>query len=515
MGLFYRHINKRISNQSSIGCIIDGDSIVVDDSLKANLFNCHFASTGVIDNGFAPSPVSRVKDDDCLYEITVSEYDVLTAIKKMKSSLSCGPDGFPPILFKKLMYPLVRPLTLVFNQLLSVAVVPSDWKKAVIVPVFKKGAAGSVANYRPISLTSIMSKLLERVLSTKIIDHLLLNNLLSNEQHGFIKKRSTCTNLLECFNDWSLNVEFGFQTAVVYIDFAKAFDSVSHQKLLIKLREYGIRGKLLSWLSNFFSGRTHQTRINNILSDVIGLLSGVVQGSSIGPILFVIFIDNLIEALQQFGVKVKLFADDLKLYLRVLNSNDVNLLQRALDALVDWENTWQLSISVNKCSVLSIGKRTETLSSLNVHGQLLPINKNSVDLGVTVSDDLKPRTHINVIAAKAHQRANAILRCFVSKNINMLKRGFLVYVRPLLEYNSVIWSPSYVQDIDTIERVQRKFTKRLPGFKKLSYMERLHLLDLPSLELRRLHIDLIWCYKIIFGLVHINYEEFFRFNKKI
>ena len=145
---------------------------------------------------------------------------------------------------------------------------------------------------------------------------------------------------MECFNDWSLNIEFGFQTAVVYIDFAKAFDSVSHQKFLIKLREYGTRGKLLSWLSNFFSGRTHQTRINNILSDVIG----VVQGSSIGPVLFAIFIVDLIEALQQFGVTVKFFADDLKLYLRVLNSNDVNLLQRAIDALVDWENTWQLSM---------------------------------------------------------------------------------------------------------------------------------------------------------------------------
>jgi len=330
-------------------------------------------------------------------------------------------------------------------------------------------------------------------LSTKIIDHLLLNNLLSNEQRGFIKKRSTCANLLECFNDWSLNIEFGFQTDVVYIDFAKAFDSVglSHQKLLIKLREYGIRGKLLSWLSNFFSRRTHQTRMNNILSDVIASSVELFRVAVLA-LYSVIFIDDLIEALQQFGVTVKLFADDLKLYLRVLNSNDVNLLQRALDALVDWENTWQLSMSVNKCSVLSIGKRTETLSSLNVHGHLLPINKNSVDLGVTVSDDLKPRIHINVIAGKAHQRANAILRSFVSKNINMLKRGFLVYVRPLLEYNSVVWSSSYVQDIDTIERVQRKFTKRLPGFKKLSCMERLYLLDLPSLELRRLRIINVW-----------------------
>jgi len=110
---------------------------------------------------------------------------------------------------------------------------------------------------------------------------------------------------LECFNDWSLNIEFGFQAAVVYIDFAKAFDSVSHQKLLIKLREYSIREKLLSWISTFFSGGTHQTGMNSILSNANDLLSGVVQGSSIGPILFVISTDDLIEALQQFGVTVK------------------------------------------------------------------------------------------------------------------------------------------------------------------------------------------------------------------
>ena len=148
---------------------------------------------------------------------------------------------------------------MLFNQSLSVAVVPSDWRNAVIIPVLKKGFAGSVTNYRPISLTSVISKIMERVISRKITEYLVSNNLLSDAQHGFLKERSTCTNLLECMNDWTLNIDLGCNTVIIYIDFAKAFDMVSHNKLMCKLYSYGIRGQLLLWLQRFFLNRTHQT----------------------------------------------------------------------------------------------------------------------------------------------------------------------------------------------------------------------------------------------------------------
>jgi len=215
------------------------------------------------------------------------------------------------------------------------------------VPVFKKGPTASVVNYRPTLLTSVLSKILERMLAAKIIDHLRDNGLVSPEQHGFLTRRSTCTNLLGSQNDWTLNIELGFQTAVVYIDFAKAFDTVSHKRLFVKLHAYGIPGTFLSWLLNFFSDRTHQTKIHSLLSEPENLLSGVIQGSGIGPIKFVMFINDLVDALKQFGVCVKLFADDVKVYIRVLNNCDVQQLQRALDALANWEDVWQLSISVS------------------------------------------------------------------------------------------------------------------------------------------------------------------------
>jgi len=187
--------------------------MVLDDYAKANVFNKYFASIGNIDRGPVPNFPSLVNNEKCMRDVTVTESDVLRAICKMKANASSGP-GLPPVLFKKLKHSLTTPRTLIYNQLLSVAEVPADRKKAFVVPVFKKGSTASVVNYRPISLTGVLSKILERILVAKIIDHLHANGLVSPEQHGFLKGRSTCTNLLSSQNDWTLNVELGFQTAV-------------------------------------------------------------------------------------------------------------------------------------------------------------------------------------------------------------------------------------------------------------------------------------------------------------
>jgi len=158
------------------------------------------------------------------------------------------------------------------------------------VPVFKKGAAGNTSNYRPISLTCVPSKILERVLAQNIYTHLSVNNILHPSQHGFCKRRSTMTNQLECFNDWSTTILSKEQCVVVYIDFSKAFDVVSHSKLIARLNSYGVRGTVLKWIENFLAGSTHCTRVDNVLSKLALLISGIVQGSGIGPLMFLTYI---------------------------------------------------------------------------------------------------------------------------------------------------------------------------------------------------------------------------------
>jgi len=298
---------------------------------------------------------------------------------------------------------------------------------------------------------------------------------------------------------------------VGYIDFQKAFDVVCHRKAFGKLFNHGICGTVLLWLKNFFSDRTHQTRVDTSLSDVAQLLSGVVQGSGIGPLMFLLYINELIDIIKSHGINVKVFADDVKLYLKIISDVNFVQFQAALDSLYSWANIWQLPISVDKCYALNIG--TVVLNaSLSINDSILPIASSVRDLGITVTNNLSPSVHISDIVSRAHKRALAIHRCFVSCDVSILLRAYKVYVRSLVQHNSIIWSPSTLSDIDSLESVQRRFTKRLSGLHCLSYEARLKRLKLQSLELRRLLADLMWCYKIIFGLVDIDVNQFFTHN---
>jgi len=241
----------------------------------------------------------------------------------------------------------------------------------------------------------------------------------------------------------------------IYVDFANAFDTVSHNKLMCKLYSYGIRGPLLLWLQRFFLNRTHQTKVGGSISELSDLISGVVQGSSIKPIMFILFTNDLIAALEQHGVTAKLFPDDLKLYLRVTTKCDLFRLHSALDALEDWERLWQLSIFPKKCCVLCVGKKVldDNTLQFSINGRKMPVVNFYVDLGITVSNGMSPCLHINNMVAKAHKQANAIQRCFISKDVSTLVRAFIIYVRPIVGYNSSLWSSHFTSDIESIESV--------------------------------------------------------------
>jgi hypothetical protein len=310
-----------------------------------------------------------------------------------------------------------------------------------------------------------------------------------------------------------LSIQNKHGTAIAYIDFSKAFDTVSHNKLFSRLKSYGVGGNLLEWLRNLHSDRTHSTRVGTSVSASCKLVSGVVQGSVIGPLLFLTFINELIEIMERYGVKIKMFADDAKLYAEIVSIIDVNKLQQALNALSEWAREWQLCLSIEKCCVLNVGNISLSVNNnFHIANNVLPIVNSCRDLGVIVSSNLSPRLHINSIVLKAHQRVNMILKCFISRDIVTLQRAFTVYVRPLLEYNAVVWSPVLKCDIVSIEKVQRRFTKRLPGLQHYSYADRLKRLNIMSLELRRLHIDLIMCYKIVFGIIDLRFDDFFTVN---
>jgi hypothetical protein len=232
----------------------------------------------------------------------------------------------------------------------------------------------------------------------------------------------------------------------------------------------------------------------------------------LGPILFIIFIND-IDSVCHGQTNIKLFADDAKLYSAIDLKDHSLSLQISLNNLVTWADAWQLSINVCKCCVLSTvsSKRTSHSGSNNyyLNGVLLTTNVNVLDLGITISADLSYNAHINNIVAKALQRSSTLFRGFASRNLQLMRKAFITYIRPIVEYNSILWSPNLVYLIDLIESVQRKFTKRITSLSSLPYSSRLNRLNLQPLELRRLHLDLTNYYKILNGMSPLTPTDYF------
>ena len=383
VGSFFRFVNGKLSCRRGLGALNDDNgNVVTSDIDRANLLNDYFTSMCTDDDGNKPPFERIVPDDSNLESVEFTPEIVHAAIKKLKLAGASGPDGFPPRLFKQLASSLAEPLSLMFTSFMSVGKVPQQWTHAIVTPVYKNGSASTAANYRPISLTCVACKLMERVIVNKTLSFMRQHGAISKHQHGFLSGRSTSTNLLETLNDWTLTINGRNSVGVAYIDYKRAFDCVSHNKLLLKLQSYGISGKLLEWIQSFLHERSQQTRVGNCLSSVTNLISGVVQGSVLGPLLFVLFINALTRLFDNSKCTCKLYADDVKLYCVLDTDTDISCLPDKLNDICNWSNIWQLSISYSKCNAMFIGNISNCNVNLFLNSNLLPVVDKVRDLGV-------------------------------------------------------------------------------------------------------------------------------------
>jgi hypothetical protein len=393
---------------------------------------------------------------------------------------------------------------------------PRQWLTAHIIPLYKHaGSRLHTENYRPISLTSVVCKVFESILKDEMMVHLLSNNLIHNNQHGFLPKRSTQSNLLEILHDWALALDNKDNIDCIFIDFKKAFDSISHAKLLHKLNSFGFSTLTTKWISSFLSGRTQQIKIGSSgsLSSSLPCTSGVPQGSVLGPILFILFINDLVSVCK-FG-KMMLYADDVTLYAKVNSLTDAHSLQEDLHNILLWSQLWQLPINIKKCLFMRVRAATNIPFVYSISDVALQQVDHVRVLGVTLSQDLSITNHCDSIASLGHRRAFLLLNSFRSSNLATMTSLFTTYVRPLLEYCTPAWSPHLLKDIDQIESVQRFFTRSLPGMSQFPYHERLTILGLQSLELRRIYRDCTYLYKMLHNTVDTRFNNMFTLRSNL
>ena len=436
---FWTYIKSQRKEKTGIPDILDRNAWVTDPKQKANLFNAQFS--GVFSTPGTPFTIPPLNSKCKLSSIQVSKKGVLKLLENINVNKAPGPDQIPGKLLRIIAEEIHEVLTVLFQKSLDHGSVPEDWKTALITPLFKKADKNDVQNYRPISLTSIICKLLEHIIHSTIMDFVDSNNILTDFQHGFRQGRSCESQLITTIRDFSNSLNASSQVDAILLDFSKAFDKVDHSILLSKMYEMGIQGPLLSWSASFLQGRTQRVAVDGSISDPCPVLSGVPQGTVLGPLFFLLYINDIQRNLSP-GTHIRLFADDSLLYRTISNNTDAKILQTDLNTLQQWESNNKMEFHPEKCTLLRItNKREPITNTYTIHNVVLDTQTAAKYLGVTIDNQLNWDDHCNT----AYRKASSMLS-FLERNIQKCPRQikencYNALVRPILEYGCCVWDP--------------------------------------------------------------------------
>ena len=507
---FWKYYQSLTKSKSDIGDILKMDGTTATDNReKAEAFNDFFCSVFTNENLNNIPTVEEKSFDFPLSSVSITPDKVYKKLKCLKKNKSAGPDGFHPRVLWECADTLKVPLALIFNKSLNESKLPSEWKFGNVKALYKnKGRRNDPGNYRPISLTSVIGKIMESIIKDAIVEHFMRNDMFCDQQHGFVPGRNCITQLLCCLEEWTMLLDDKYPLDILYLDFKKAFDSVPHKRLITKLESYGIRGRLLSWIENFLHNRKQRVFVGDQKSQWSDVKSGIPQGSVLGPILFAIFINDIPNGLKSL---VKIFADDTKCYRATRDVNDNVTLQEDINDIYKWSETWQLGFNLDKCHMLPLGYNNRK-HQYNINGYFVKAVREEKDLGVIVDDKLNFHKHILKVTNKANSILGCIRRAIKYKDKEMIIPLYIAHVRSRLEYGSVVWNPDQAQDKQRLEYIQRRATKMINGLSHLDYTSRLKSLNLPSLEFRRRFADMVQVFKIIYNLERIEREQFFVYS---
>ncbi len=516
---FWRYIKAQRTEECGTAPLKENGQVHSDPSRKASILARQFSSVFTIDDANAENTRLHGPSIPPIPDVTISEAGVMKLLKGVNPSKAAGPDQIPCRILHELHVELAPVFTALFRTSYTSGKLPSVWKTAWITPVFKKGAKCEAANYRPVSLTCVACKLLEHILCSHIRNHLDKYNVLSPYQHGFRKKLSCESQLLATTHDLMSRLDQKEEIDIGVLDFSKAFDVVPHQRLMRKIRLYGISGRTSDWIAEFLNGRTQSVLVDGVRShpgsrtDGDPVLSGVPQGTVMGPLLFLLYINDLPSVLSP-STACRLFADDCLIYRSIISDEDQVTLQRDLEALHDWGQTWGLRFNVKKCNILHLARQTtRPVRFYTLGGAVVGAVSNAKYLGVTLSDSHGTRAsqwkiHITDTADKASKRLGFLRRNLKGAPYKLREIAYQTLVRSSLDYCGAIWDPTSKEDINALERVQRRAARWARGIRgTTSVTALLKELGWATLETRRRNQRLGIVFKILHGDLAIPWES--------
>ena len=440
--------------------------------------------------------------ETCLTGVTLAQPFVSECINMLSAGAAPGPDGIPAKMIKAANSTFASMLNNIMQSSLESGDIPGILKLAFVTPIHKGDSRSDPANFRPVSLTSHLIKTLERVVRKELVSYLEGNQLMDVNQHGSRAGKSTLSQLLEHQDDILAALENGENFDSVYLDFSKAFDKCDHGILLHKIKRLKIRGKLGRWIQNFLTERQQVILVNKVKSKYSKLVSGIPQGSVLGPILFLIYISDIG---QDLIANTLVYVDDTKVKQKVTSESDVEDLQKELIKLDNWAKVNNMEFNKGKFIVLRYGEnealKNETEYFSGDFEEIIERKESLRDLGVQLTDDGGFGEQIEKVCKKARQKSGWLFRTFYSRNTQFLKQVFKSLVQPHIDYCSQLWTPLEGPNLDKVEKVLRDFSRRIPELKGMNYWERLERLAMNSEQRRLERYQIIYVWKVIHGLV--------------
>ena len=422
--------------------------------------------------------------------------DVTKAINNMKTNSATGYDGISYLALKMTSNKTKSCIWDLFNACMTRGIMPKAWKRANLTPIHKKSSLSDVRNYRPISLLSCLSKVLERLVCDKLRVYLEVNNLITDAQYGFRRGSSTLDQLLDIYDHTMKKMDEKMITKLIFLDVSKAFDKVWHRGLIHKMERLGIRGQLLEFFKDYLSDRQQRVALKGTLSSWTTIKAGVPQGSILGPILFLIYTNDMPEEIKSI---IKMFADDMILGATGKTSEECSsILQPNIDKLAAWAYIWKITLNPLKTKCLTISRKKNNYSPLILNNRLVEEITSHCHLGLRLQNNGKWNIQVDHMIRKASKRLG-ILKLYGRKfGRKPLLKLYLSYIRPILEYGDYIWSNLTKTEEDKLEKLQLSAIRVITGNKiGTGHFSLYRELDLPKLSARHYASRLIKFHQVL------------------